>query len=316
MFRRYSTGNASLMDLADDLSSRGFRPRSKRGHVTFGQKTIRGMLSNPFYVGDITYHGEVVGPGQHEPIIERDLFEAVQIVRAARARRPQTIANRTSRPYLLRGIARCADCGEQMWANTMRNGRHNYYRCAARLRGRSCSARASGVPADAPDAYVSKLFATWEQPSHWTELIATPPAVLNGPDGADATQNELRCRLQRVRRALIDGVLPYELATEEIRKTETALAKLQETESPPWIDEPNELTDVRDLWPEMTPAERHDLVTAVLEMVVIDSGSGTVKGMLPRPEFVPIFRGAAHEQQSLSVVTWRPRADSNRRSPP
>lgn len=83
MFESYAVGNASLNDLADRLNARGFQPRSKRGHTTFGAKAVRGMLSNRFYIGDITYKGEVVARGQHEPVIEPNLFDLVQTPRAA-----------------------------------------------------------------------------------------------------------------------------------------------------------------------------------------------------------------------------------------
>jgi site-specific DNA recombinase len=42
------------------------------------------LLRNRFYLGEIVYRGEVHA-GEHEPIIDRDLFEAVQAKRAANA---------------------------------------------------------------------------------------------------------------------------------------------------------------------------------------------------------------------------------------
>jgi site-specific DNA recombinase len=42
------------------------------------------LLKNRFYIGEVTYWGEV-HRGEHEPILSRDLFEAVQAKRAANA---------------------------------------------------------------------------------------------------------------------------------------------------------------------------------------------------------------------------------------
>lgn len=75
-FARYTRGDVSLMGVADRLNRLGHKPRSKVGHPAFGQKTVRGMLSNRFYPGDISYHGDVVARGQHDPIIDRELFDA------------------------------------------------------------------------------------------------------------------------------------------------------------------------------------------------------------------------------------------------
>lgn len=87
-FERYAAGDQSMLDIADSLNAAGFRPRSKRGRLVFSKATVRGMLENPFYVGDITHHGEVIGRGRHEPIISRELWEKLQLVRNERARRP------------------------------------------------------------------------------------------------------------------------------------------------------------------------------------------------------------------------------------
>ena len=42
------------------------------------------LLKNRFYIGEVIYRGET-HPGEHQPIIDRDLFEAVQAKRAAQS---------------------------------------------------------------------------------------------------------------------------------------------------------------------------------------------------------------------------------------
>jgi site-specific DNA recombinase len=48
-----------------------------RGVVRFGVGSLAYLLKNRFYLGEVVYHGELYR-GEHEPILERDLFEAVQ----------------------------------------------------------------------------------------------------------------------------------------------------------------------------------------------------------------------------------------------
>ena len=107
----HAAGDQSMLDIADSLNAAGFRPRSKRERLVFSKATVRGMLENPVYVGDITHHGDVIGRGRHEPIISRKLWEKVQQVRNERARRPQVYGARPRRPYLLSGVAVCSACG-------------------------------------------------------------------------------------------------------------------------------------------------------------------------------------------------------------
>jgi len=66
----------------------------------------------------------------------------------------------------------------------------------------------------------------------------------------------------------------------------------------------------------MTGEERRDLVRLVLVKVEIDLRTGSVGGLIPKPVFAPLFRVLAEEEDGLiSVCAWRPRGDSNPRSP-
>jgi len=47
------------------------------GGGRFGMGALAHLLGNRFYIGEVVYRGEI-HPGDHEPILERSLFEAVQ----------------------------------------------------------------------------------------------------------------------------------------------------------------------------------------------------------------------------------------------
>jgi site-specific DNA recombinase len=76
--------------LAEDLDRRGIR--SKRAGSTgrtvgggrFGVGALAHLLKNRFYLGEVVYRGEV-HHGEHEPILDRALFTAVQAKLAANA---------------------------------------------------------------------------------------------------------------------------------------------------------------------------------------------------------------------------------------
>jgi site-specific DNA recombinase len=71
----------------------GRRDGGRSGGIRFGVGSLAHLLKNRFYLGEVTYRGEV-HRGEHEPI--RDLFEAVQAKRAA---------NAVARQVRLRGAA-------------------------------------------------------------------------------------------------------------------------------------------------------------------------------------------------------------------
>jgi site-specific DNA recombinase len=55
----------------------GRRDGQKSGGIPFGVGSLAHLLKNRFYIGEVNYRGEVYR-GEHEPILTRDLFEAVQ----------------------------------------------------------------------------------------------------------------------------------------------------------------------------------------------------------------------------------------------
>jgi site-specific DNA recombinase len=88
IFTRYLT-LGSLAALIEDLDQHGIRTKAngrtdgrQRGGIRFGVGTLAYLLKNRFYIGEVVYRGEV-HRGEHEPILDRNLFEAVQAKLAA-----------------------------------------------------------------------------------------------------------------------------------------------------------------------------------------------------------------------------------------
>jgi DNA invertase Pin-like site-specific DNA recombinase len=74
----------SIGALLEDLDRRGIRTKSSRlvdgrvrGGIRFGTGALAHLLKNRFYIGEVVYRG-ATHQGGHQPIIERELFEAVQ----------------------------------------------------------------------------------------------------------------------------------------------------------------------------------------------------------------------------------------------
>ena len=310
-YNLYAAGNHSAVDVADELNRRGLQPRSKRGRTAFGQAAVLKLLSNRFYVGDITYHGEVVAEGLHEPIIERALFDQVQRVLAQRARRPRSYARHT-RTYQLAGLGYCAGCSSPLWANTSgRTKKNRYYRCSSRRRGGACRDATTGALAHAVEEHIGSLCASIDLPSGWQARVLELAGEGGDQQRIAAERDRLRQRLSRVRHLLIEGYVPEEHAKREIRDAEAALAVL----APPdarILDHGQQLMTIPELWPRMTEEERRDVVKASMEFVSVDLRERKVQAFLPKPHLEPLFT----LMPSVTVCNWRPRPESNRRPRP
>jgi site-specific DNA recombinase len=84
IFHRYLE-LGTVRALAEDLDRRGIRTKPRalangrsHGGIRFGVGPLAYLLKNRFYVGEVVYRGET-HRGEHEPIVEPELFEAVQV---------------------------------------------------------------------------------------------------------------------------------------------------------------------------------------------------------------------------------------------
>src|SRR5215218_6889012 len=83
IFRRYLE-LGSVNRLVVELRERGLRSKIRklstggtRGGVAFTQGPLFYMLRNRFYIGEVRYKREIC-PGSQPPLLDRELFDAVQ----------------------------------------------------------------------------------------------------------------------------------------------------------------------------------------------------------------------------------------------
>ncbi len=107
-FELYATGEYTLTDIVDELTDRGLttRPTAKNPAGPVSVNKIHQMLQDRYYIGYITYKGEEF-PGQHDPLIDKDLFDKVQgIIRS----RGHSGERRRVNNHYLKGSVFCGAC--------------------------------------------------------------------------------------------------------------------------------------------------------------------------------------------------------------
>jgi site-specific DNA recombinase len=150
-----------LLPVLAELQRRGWRNKrwrtrkgSWRGGKPFTRTTLRQLLSNVTYIGQIRYRQEVHA-GEHTAIVDPALWEPVQaLLQNPRPRQGARLGNRA----LLQGRLRCAPCGCAMVGSHTTKGsrRYRYYLCRhAQKRGwKTCPA--PSVPAGEIERLVSE----------------------------------------------------------------------------------------------------------------------------------------------------------------
>ena len=177
IFRRYLEVG-SIRDLAENLDRRKIRTRRQtlsngkiRGGIRFGVGTLAQLLRNRFFIGEIVYRG-AVHLGEHEPVLDRALFDAVQakLVASANARQLKLKAS----PSILAGRI-FDEHGDRMTpTHTNKQGaRYRYYVSHSTLQKRERGAsRVIRVTAADVEAVVVKAIR-----GHLIERGPSAPAV-------------------------------------------------------------------------------------------------------------------------------------------
>lgn len=200
------------------------RALNEAGHRTrlggaWSMVSVRGVLRNPVYTGTYRRLGVLV-PGEHEPLITRDQFAAVQERLAARR---TSFATQERGEYLLAGLATCGYCGNHL-IGVRRASRARasgggpqpaliYYQCESRTNQSRCDYHTRRAE-DLETAVRAQL----AQPAN-VALPASAPTTL--PEIAtDAHREGLRRRLD----ALLERRARGEWTADRLRKEGGALA--------------------------------------------------------------------------------------------
>lgn len=147
MYKQYEK-MYSVRSIADSLNERNMLFRKGKN---WNVKHVYRILRNHIYIGEIEYKGEIY-VGEHEAIIDRNLWESVQKhldeyedpLQKKRVRKQKTLA-------ILKKVARCGHCGGAMSPTYAGNGykRYLYYICNQdQVRPKSvCPVRRVSAPA-------------------------------------------------------------------------------------------------------------------------------------------------------------------------
>ena len=159
IFERYAElGSVTLLQA--ELARRGFcskRREGAGGRLAGGQTFSRGILylilQNRLYRGEVGHKGNVY-PGQHEAIVEADLWNIVHVKLAAN-RKARSLAIGAESPSLLSGLIFDSDGNRMTPTHANKRGRRYRYYISASLLDRSKSgSNTMRVPASEIDGLV------------------------------------------------------------------------------------------------------------------------------------------------------------------
>ena len=219
IFRRYAAlGSVRL--LQHELATAGIRSKSwvsTSGHRWGGKPLARGalytMLQNPIYRGRIR-HKDQHYPGEHEPIIDEKLWDAVQTKLAANAVERATGEKRLS-PSLLAGLLYDGEGHRMTPSHAVKNGMRYRYYVSHNLIGKTREAAPEGLRIAAAEIERVVLSAIGD-------LLSSPGRLSEGLGSSIETASEQQQLLMRARE-----IAPRwpELPAAQLRTAITLLAR-------------------------------------------------------------------------------------------
>lgn len=234
----------------------------------WSHSTTRQILANEVYLGVIR-HGEFRNVDAHEPLVPRELFDAVQATRTTMPLPP----GETTRERLLVGVARCGGCGRTL--KTVRRKRADgsavvSYFCKDAA-SEPCPCRAY-VHADELDAHVEAWF---------TEAIATVPRLVDvvaadeelqdAYQARDAAEAELRAYVTAASALeaslFAHGLRARQRRLDDAQRSVASLAARQ-------VRLPTSGT-LAAVWADATPLERRTILAGFLDRVEVDRGASS-----------------------------------------
>ena len=138
LFRRYANGER-LSCLQAEMKKQGLR--SKRGNA-YSVGVLSNLLKNRKYIGEYKY-GKVIVPDGIPGIIDKELFERVQMRIAANKKAPARA--KAEEEYLLTTKLFCGQCGRLMAGESGRGCKgivYHYYKCSGAKRKLGCKKKA------------------------------------------------------------------------------------------------------------------------------------------------------------------------------
>lgn len=140
IFERYANGER-IIDIANSLNERGLKTNRNKPFI---KSFFTRLLKNRRYIGEYRYRDIFVENGI-PAIIEKDLFEQVQIRLEKNKHAPAIAKANREEPYLLTTKLFCGECGQAMVgeSGTSCNGNiYYYYKCRSAKQKTGCKQKA------------------------------------------------------------------------------------------------------------------------------------------------------------------------------
>jgi len=301
IFRMYLQ-ESSLLPVVKELTKRRWvnkRHVTKKGRElggrAFDKSSLHVLLTNPLYTGKMPYKDEL-HPGEHELIIEQDVFDKVQEQLKYNGR---TGGNEVRNKYgaLLRGLLRCKCCGTAMshtFCGKNKPNFYRYYRCTNAIKNGHDVCPVGSLPAgEIERVVVEEVRGLATDETLLAQVLADAHTAIDAEltearREHDALRRERTRHHEELQQLATSGQTTTEVtarivnlherlsaADQRMPGLETRVAEL-EAQTVTQADALAAFADFDGLWESLIPREQARLLKLLISTVEYDGEAGTV----------------------------------------
>ena len=290
------------------LNDKGYRTAGNQGNRPFSKDTIRGMLTNRFYLGCLPDGDEGWIAAKHAPFIDQQLWNQVQEMRQRNATSTHTRCRAGRRVCSFSGITYCWYCKGRIHVSFTKQGKPRLG-CYNRSKGWDCSQKSTLLAVY--EEQIEEYLKTFYIPEDYQEKILEAHRKLEATYvDTSEEQARLKGRLERLKDLYEWGDMGREDYLKEREVIQRQLNAFTATESRVnTLDKLAEfLSSVARAWKEANQEQRNKLARSLFQEIWLKDKE--VVAVKPQPEFEPFFTMNYEEFVNKSLKK-RPRGDLN-----
>ncbi|MBA7694451.1 hypothetical protein ES703_103061 [subsurface metagenome] len=300
-------------EVAQTLNATGYRTAGNQGNRPFSKDTVRGLLTNRFYLGYLPDGNGGWVKGKHKAFIDEELWSQVQEMRRRNATSTHSRCPSKRRVCSLSGISYCWYCKGRIHVSFTKKGKPRLG-CYNRAKGWECPQESALV--EVYEEQIKEYLDTFHIPQDYQSKILEAHRKLQAAYvDTDRERARWEAQLERIKNLYKWG----DMRKEDYLREKDAVQKELRVFVPAGSQAKNLdklagfLANVAQAWEEATGEQRNKIARSLFQEIWIKDKQ--VVAVKPQPELEPFFQ-LNYEEFVNKVLKMRPRGDSNPRSPP
>ena len=295
-------------EVAMALNEKEYRTAGNQGNRPFSKDTVRGMLTNRFYLGYLPDGNGGWMKAKHEAFIDEELWNQTQEMRRRNSTSTNTRCRSDRKVCSLSGIAYCWYCKGRIHVSFTKEGKARLG-CYNRSKGWDCPQKSALI--QVYEEQIEGYLETFHIPEDYQQKILEAHRKLQASYGdGRAEEPKLKTQLSRLKDLYSGGDIGKDEYLKQRESIQRRLRTFTSSDSHPRVLDKlaGFLSNVAKAWGQADQEQRNKLARTLFQEIWIKNKQ--IVAVKPQPEFEPFFK-LNYEEFVNKNLKVRPRGDSN-----